>query len=163
MSALKEKRFPSLILLTLLLTSIGAPLITVGAGGYVTGSGDGPEGSLTLSLSLSKSTLKRLELQTATATFLSDGEPVEGAKVTFYVEDPFGEAFALNTILTGSDGRASYTFRLPEDAPAPGTYTVYATAWKAGVGNATAEPQSFTVPLFLMPVSYTHLTLPTKA
>jgi len=156
---LKEKRFPSLILLTLLLTSIGAPLITVGAGGYVTGSGDGPEGSLTLSLSLSKSTLKRLELQTATATFLSDGEPVEEAKVTFYVEDPFGEAFALNTILTGSDGRASYTFRLPEDAPAPGTYTVYATAWKAGVGNATAEPQSFTVPLFL--IQYVHLSTET--
>ena len=101
-----------------------------------------------LELEVLKPEVKRLEVQPISARFICNGTPVPEASVIFQITYPNGEVFTW-VKETDGEGEATLSFRVPPDAPAPGTYWVYASAYKPGVPNATAIPESFYVPLFI--------------
>lgn len=110
---------------------------------------DFPNGEAYLEINVVKPEVKRKEWQTIYASFLQDGQPVENAKVHFEVRDPSNNVFTTWANNTDLNGTATYAFKIPEDAPAPGTYHVYASAYKYNVGNITAtEIEEFFVPLY---------------
>ena len=71
------------------------------------------------------------------ARFRVGGTPIENATVTVEVTFPSGESWIVWSNETGPDGLVCFTFRIPTNATL-GTYTVYGTAYKPCVGNASA-------------------------
>ncbi|MCD6263187.1 hypothetical protein J7L60_02090 [Candidatus Bathyarchaeota archaeon] len=89
------------------------------------------------------------ETVTATAFFSEAGVPVEDATVTIQVCFPNGTMWHEWAATTDEDGLANFTFLIVPELEA-GTYTIYATAYKPGIGNATAST-TFEV-AFLTPI-----------
>jgi len=79
----------------------------------------------------------RLEVVTATATLIIGDIPVESATVTIQVDYPNGTVYFVWTTTTNTDGTATITFFIDENAPY-GTYVVSATAYKPGIDPRTA-------------------------
>lgn len=84
-------------------------------------------GTLTGSVETGKATYLRGETANMTALVLSDGTPVGGARVRFVVTAPDGSVRTADAA-SGSDGRASATYRIGRGKSAVGEYRVRADA-----------------------------------
>jgi len=93
--------------------------------------------SLSLLLWTAKDTYYRRETVLATTRFLNEGTPILNASVISEVVFPDDTSWFTLANTTNEKGLATFLFLLPSTKPT-GEYTVYATAYKPGLGNASA-------------------------
>lgn len=102
-----------------------------------------PLSSLSLLLSLDKDTYIRQETIVATVQFFYEQTPIPNAQVTLEVDFPNGTSWFIWGNTTNKDGFSRFDFLLALTNPS-GKYTVYSTAYKEGLGTATAA-RNFTI------------------
>jgi len=85
-----------------------------------------------------KPVYSRGELVTVHAVYRVADVGVENSNVLFQVNYPNDTLYLAWADDTGADGIATLVFLVYRDAP-PGNYSVYATAYKVGLGNTTAN------------------------
>jgi len=90
-----------------------------------------------LRIQTDKPMYQRSEIATLTATYRIGDTPIEKATILFEVDYPNGTLYFSWTLTTDASGTATISYLIPDDAPY-GAYTVYATAYKTGMTNATA-------------------------
>ena len=91
-----------------------------------------------LDLWTDKTTYERGEVVNVTARFTTGEEGIPNATVLFEVVKPNGEAYLIKAKTTDDEGVAATLFLIKPSALL-GNYTVYATAYKVGYPNATAQ------------------------